>query len=57
MQKCEFYIFEVTLLHGCNPVNCLIYLYIFLEKQLRVTVSVYTEVNAAYACRHSPIQS
>ena len=47
-----------TLLHGCSPVNCLNYSHnIFLEKHHWVTGSVYTKVNAASACRHSPNQS
>ena len=29
----------------------------FLEKHLWVTASVYMKVNAAYAYRHSPVQS
>ena len=57
IKKCDFNTFEVTLLHGYSPVNCLNYSYIFLEMHHWVTASVYTKVNAAYACWHSPNQS
>ena len=58
MQKCDFNTFEVTLLYGCSPANCLNYSYnIFLEKHHWVTASVYMKVNAAYAGGHAPNQS
>ena len=42
----------------CSPVNCLNYSQsTFLENHLRVTTSVYTKVNSAYAPRHSPFRN